>query len=195
MLEEQLVQYVTENPRVVGGLVVGVVATAFNYWKTGNLPIGRLPFRYFRRMLRDFGNRYFGKPRPRGVPGIVVDAGPDELDKAFRPRHYEPAGLFSYQYDGEVLNLRRPDDFDPDPVTGEPVAMENHIRGFALDSGKTFLLAHYEANRFSETSDHFDAENFSWDTGAATTATDLDELGLEYERVDSEAASGVTVVS
>lgn len=195
MLEEQLVQYVTEDPRVVGGFVVGLVATAFNYWKTGKLPIGRLPYRYFRHLLRDFRNRYFGKSRPRGVPGIVADAGPDELDKALRPRHYEPADLFSYEYDGEVLNLRRPDGFDPDPVTGDPVAMENHIRGFALDSGKTFLLTHYEANRFSETSDHFDGENYSWERGAAKAADDLDELGLEYERVDSEAAAGVTVVS
>lgn len=195
MLEEPLFQYVTENPEVVSGLVLGVVATAANYWKTGKFPIGRLPYRHLRHVLRDLRNSYFGKPRPRGVSGIVVNADPKKLNRALRLRHYEDADLFSYDYDGEVLNLRRPEDFDTDPVNGDPVAMETHIRGFKLDERGTFLLTHREANRFSDTSDHFDGENFSWERGAATAAEDLDALELEYERVNSEAAAGVTIVS
>lgn len=189
-------RYVASNPQATAAFVVAFLGAIGSYLKTGRFPIGRIPYRYLRRMLRDLGNTYFGKPRPKGVPGIVVDATPDAVESAIRTRHYESGDLFSYEYSGEVFNLRRPEDPARNPETGGMTPMENHVRAFRLSDDRTLLLTHYEANRFEATTEHLDeAGMFSWSTGRDLITDDLEARQLSYTTIESEAAADVQVVS
>ncbi|MDY6780217.1 MAG: hypothetical protein SV760_06690 [Halobacteria archaeon] len=190
-----VVRYVVSHPKQVAAIVVAVAGAVASYAKTGRVPIGRLPYRYLRRLLRDVGNTYFGKPRPTGVPAVVVDAPPDEVESAVRDRHYESGDLFSYEYAGEVWNLRRPEDPARNPETGAMTPMENHARAFRTADDRTLVLDHYEANRFEATEEHLDERGlFSWSKGRDILAEDLEAEQLSYETIASEADAKIEVV-
>lgn len=191
---EYVLQYVTDRPEQSTAAVVGVLGVLFNYNKTGSIPIGRMPWRYAREMLRDLGDKYFGVKRPRGVPGVLVEAPPERVIKALRGQAYESTDLYSYEYENEAWGLRRPSGTQTHPVTAEPVPMENHPRGFETEDGKTLIVCHDEASRFERTGLHLAETMLSWDRGQDYIAEDLDEANLGYQRIESETAAGVEVV-
>lgn len=192
---DSLVQYATENPEQTATAVAVILGALFNYRQTGNLPVGRLPWQYARRLVGDLGDKYFGVTRPRGVPGIVVDATPEEVQRGLRGRHYESTDLYSYEYEDEAWGLRRPSGLRPHPTTGQPTPMETHPRGFRTDDDRTLVTSHDEASRFERTGDHLAESMLSWERGRDIVSDDLSALSLSYESVDSEAAADVTVVA
>jgi len=194
-LTNQIVEYAVQNPELVGGLLAGGFGVGTHYKRTGRIPLGRLPYKHFRELLRDFGNQYFATSRPRGVPVIVAKTDPTSLQRLLRNRHYESGDLVSYEYSDEKYNLRRPDGYATDPVHGGDVRMENHIRIFETDDGNSLCLAHYEPNRFSETTEHLKEQGMSWSDGRDQTEGDLQALDIEYETYESETDSDVTVVT
>jgi len=194
-LADALVSYVTANPEQSFGVAVGVAGVGANYMKTGKFPIGRLPYKYLREMLRDFGDRYFKASRPRGVPVVVAHAPPKAVKRALNESHYESSDLFSYEYDGELYNLRRPEGHSIDPKHGGEVLMENHTRLFETDSGETLILTHHEANRYLETTEHLADQGLSWQKGRELITTDLETMDIAYTKYDSESLADVTVVS
>jgi hypothetical protein len=188
-----LLNWVVDNPEQAVTVLAAAVGVAFNYAKTGKIPIGRLPYRVLRETLRQYGDKYFGTGRPRTVPGIVVDATQDQIDAALRRRHFESGDLTSYEYEDEVLNLRRPRGWMADPDTGRDVPMETHVRTFDLDDGRVLLLTHDEANRYEATSAHLSPGLYSWTRGRDIVSADLDDASLPYDFVDSERDAGLVV--
>lgn len=193
---DQAASYAIEHPEQTATVIGAIIAITTNYRKTGKFPIGRLPFHALRDGLREYRDRYFGVDRPKGVPGVIIEADQDDIEAAFRQRHFESGALSSYDYAGEVLNLRRPRGYESDPLTGELVPMETHVRTFETESQDVLAIAHDEANRFEATGEHLDTDAlYSWQTGRATVEEVLDDADIIFRSIDSERAAGVTVTS
>jgi hypothetical protein len=193
---EPIIQYAVEHPEQVAGAATAVGASAFHYTRTGSLPLGRLPWRTVRDIVGELGDQYFGRSRPAGVPAILVDADIEAVETALRDVHFEGADLISYEYAGEVLNLRRPAGTKRHPDTGREIPMELHVRAFQTQSRGHLLLAHYEASRYEAQGIHLRETMLSWETGQGMLASTLhNETGLDHEKVASERDAGVEVVS
>jgi len=190
-----LVEYAARHPTQVGAIVTALAGAATHYSKTGTLPIGRLPLRHLHDAARELGDQYFGRARPTGVPGIVVDAPPDAIEQALRERHYEGVDTYSYEYASEALTLRRPSDTRTHPKTGAAIPMETHPRGFRLEDGRTLIICHDEASRFEAPRAHVDEAILSWERGRDIVAEDIEAAQLSHTRIESERAAEVTVVA
>jgi hypothetical protein len=189
----RLTDYALSHPEQAATLIAALVGIGFNYQKTGTIPLGRLPWRHLRQSFRELGDSYFGVSRPRGVPGLMVDAMPFQIEQSLRQRHYESSDLFSYEYKGEVWNLRRPSGQRRHPKTGMLTPMETHPRGFDIDGDRTLIICHDEASRMEAQGPHLDESMMSWERGRDLLMVDLDGLGIEYEQIESEADAGITV--
>lgn len=194
LVVQDLVQYAIEHRQQTGGAAAVIIGSLFSYQRTGRLPVGRLPWHYFRRLLRDLTDKYFGVARPRGVPGVVVDAPPQAVKRALRDRHYESVDLYSYEYEDEAWGLRRPSGARPHPMTGEPAPTETHPRGFRTENDECLIICHDEASRLERTGDHLAETMLTWELGRDVLAEDLQAVQLAYESVASERAAGVTIV-
>jgi len=194
-LVDSLLPYIVEHPERAAAVVVGVGGVLFSYVKTGKLPIGRIPYRHLRGIIKDLGDRYFGTQRPRGVPVVVADESPQTVKRALENRHYESADLASYEYEGELFNLRRPEGYATDPELGTDLLMENHPRLFACDNETTLLLTHYEPNRYFETKEHLADQGLTWTGGRDRVIADLEMTEIEYTEYENEANADLTVVS
>lgn len=195
MIPEQLLERALANPEAAAAIVTGVVAGAGHYRRTGRLPIGRLPLRALRGAWGELAERYFGRDRPTGVPGLLVDTNADALEYALRNRHFESADDVSFEYAGELGNYRRPNGARSHPDTGEPVPMELHPRTFETADGRLLVLTHDEASRAEAWGAHLDGSLLSWERGVDAMAAVLDDVeGVTYERIESERAAGADVV-
>lgn len=192
---QAIIAYLVEHPEQTAGAAGALAVTAFNYYKTGNVPIGRIPWRHLREMFGDLGDKYFGTDRPRGVPGIIVNAPPEEAMRALLGRHYENVDLYSYEYEDEAWGLRRPSGLRTHEKSGRKVPMETHPRGFRTDDDRTLVISHDEASRLGATGEHLAETMLSWERGRDIVSEDYDEEDIGYEEVESEADAGVTVVA
>lgn len=188
-----LLEYVTQHPEQVATAATAVVGTTVHYSKTGKVPLGRLPWRALRQAGRELGDQYFGTPRPKGVPGLLVDTDLDTLEQELRAAAFESVDLLSYEYAGEALNMRRPNGTRTHPQTGEAVPMELHPRVFQTKSGVLLILAHDEASRFEATDDHLEEDLLSWERGRNDMVDVLEKAGLQYTEIGSERKAGVDV--
>lgn len=188
-----LIAAVMANDQAIA-VVVAILAALAHYAKTGSLPLGRLPWRLFRRMLRDLRYQYFDRPRPTGVPGIITEEPPGEIDTLLRENHHWEGAPYSFYYEDEVENIRRPSGLRPNPETSEPEQMALHDRMFELADGRTLHLAHDEASRYEEQGLHLAEAMYSWERGQQLFADALDEAGITAEIIESEAGADVTVI-
>jgi len=189
----QLVSIAVERPEQTAGVIGALATVLVHYRKTGSVPLGRLPWRSIKQSVRELGNQYFDRPRPKGVPALVVDAKPGDLEDKLRDEHFESVDLYSYEYKDEAWNLRRPEGTRSHPETGAPVAMELHPRGFLTSDGRTLLPAHDEASRFEAYGPHLNEVLLSWQRGRDGMVEVLDQLDVEYEEVESEQTADITV--
>lgn len=96
---------------------------------------------------------------------IVTDRDVEELEHDLRAWHYE--GLYlSYNYEGQVLDLRR-----PEGVSNDGKQLELHIRARdSPDEEGLEVLAHLELSRYEHKRDHIHGEGLIW----------LDEADLRH---------------
>jgi hypothetical protein len=186
-----IIDFFQNTPSVIMGLIAGLTAVAVHYRKTGRLPLGRLPWASIRRSVHFITSEYFTRSRPSGVPGLVTDASPKEIEEILREGHYESGDLYSFQYSGEVLNLRRPSALWN--YKNEPVAMEVHARVFETDDGRSFIIAHHEASRYEEWKEHIRGSVLSWKRGREHVKRDL--AGVAMTPIESEDTADFEVVS
>lgn len=190
-----LIGPVAEHPELVAGLVTGLIAAGQHYLRTGRVPIGRLPYRAIREVLRELGDQYGARPRPSGVPGLVVRADLEHLERQLREADYESVDLYSYEYAGEVLNFRRPSGVSDHPETGTPTPTEVHVRVFDTDTeGELWCIAHEEASRFEAYGAHMREAMLDWGAGRDALETDLGTVGIESERRRNERLAGLSVI-
>jgi len=195
VLLSSLVEYAVNHPEQAATAIGGLAAAAGHYGKTGRVPLGRLPFRAAQDAWGELADQWFGKSRPRGIPALVADISVDDLDTTLREQsHFEGADDQSYEYEGEVLNLRRPGGLRTHPDTGEAVPMELHVRAFQTEAGDLLLLPHDEASRSEAWGAHYRGRLLSWSRGRGEMASVLDDLGIDYDTIESERAAGITVV-
>lgn len=133
-----------------------------------------IPWETIDTAIRAFRVAWFTKDKP-DVPSFVVSETVEDIeDRLRRDFHYEGAP-YSYNYEGEVINLRR-----PQSVNEDGVPMEHHIRGFETDDGVE-MLCQLEASRYEAKEEHLDPEYMDWEAGK--------EIGLEVMR---DAGFGVS---
>lgn len=189
------IEFVATNPGKVSGAIVAIGGALAHWRSTGKVPVGRLPWRTARQALRELGDQYFGKARPSGVPGLLVDAKPADLEGPLREAHFESTDLYSNEHEGEVLGLRRPSGLRPHPETGAETPMELHPRVFETADGRSWIIAHDEASRLEAWKAHVTGALLSWERGQDRMAGVLDEAGIDYGLAESEQAAGVEVVA
>lgn len=141
-----------------------------------SIRIRDIPWETIETAVKAFRIAWFTKPKP-DIDGFVVSETVEDIeDRLRRDFHYEGAP-YSYNFEGEILNLRRPEGFHDD---GTP--MEHHIRGFEHDDGVE-LLCQWEASRYEAKEQHLDPDYLYWDEGK--------EIGIE---VMKEAGFGVSEI-
>jgi hypothetical protein len=189
-----ILEYAAQHPGQVAGAVATLGAAGFHTFKTGRIPLGRLPWRAARDIVQELREQYYGKPRPTGVAAVVVDAKPAAVKTALRDVHFEGVDL---SYDRQELwDLRRPAGTKRHPETGREIPMELHVRAYETADGRTLLLAHYEASRYEAPGVHKRGEMVSWDVGQGMLASTLhSETDLEHEKIASERDAGIEVTS
>jgi hypothetical protein len=119
-------------------VVVGLVAAARYYRRTGNLPLARLPLRAIRRVVYAARVEFYTRGRPPTVVNVGDNA--DTVRFALGAASYELEWPLSYHYHGEDINARR---YVYDPSHEYP-HRQVHIRGFVEDDGTVSLYAHEE---------------------------------------------------
>ena len=187
----RLAEWAAENPQVIMAILASILGGGAHYRKTGKFPIGRLPFHLLRQAALEITTKYFRTGRPQNVPGFLVRADHETFDRRMRMRCFESGDLYSYEYEGEVLNLRKPDGF-----VNENTPAELHARTFDTDiDGWIFVLAHHEASRFEAWKDHIQENHYSWGRGHEKMEGHLQGAQFEYEAVESENKAGIKITS
>jgi len=181
------------NWEILLPILSGLIGALIHFRKTGRLPLGRLPFRALRRGWHELSSNYFTSPRPTGVTALLMQGDLTEIEKKLRNDHFESGDMYSFEYDGEVLNMRRASDFIE--RDGEIIALELHLRLFETENNGYLCLAHDEASRLEEWGAHIRETDFSWDRGTDLMETACDDAHILYTRIESEDAVGVKVTS
>ncbi len=104
--------------------------------------------------------RHYTRPWPRHPPHFETWLRPEELDDILREEFYFEGVLFSYDYEGQDVELRRP--------AGRPgdFQKELHFRGYWDDDRNvTVGNAHTETSRYEHKQQHIDEDHLDWETG------------------------------
>lgn len=136
--------------------------------------VKQLPWRLMMSVLRLIRNRLYQKKKPDHRQIVAANVTAEELDNLLRNEDYfEEAEEFTYLYEGEVLNLRRPAGIEED------YQMVIHVRGFEHPQGVE-IMAHYEISRFDSPRDHLNNTIFSREKGQHAMEQTFDRLGVEH---------------
>lgn len=144
---------------------------------TNSADLGDVPWPLLRRAVDTIRRRYYTIPWPDDVPSLVVVQAPDDLEYRLRVDECFEGSQFSYRYEGEALNLRRPYGIHAD---GGP--LELHVRGRPhgeLDE-QTELVAHLEYSRYECRQRHVDEAFVDWQAGTAAMREILQDVVATY---------------
>jgi len=136
-------------------------------------------WRSVRRLFNTIRVSLFTSNAGSGRAQIEVDASLDEVREALGKRYFTNAWELSYHYEGEDLNMRR-----PEYVDDEYNWYQLHIRGFEQDDGTVLLYAHLELEPTEYPYEHLNGTNFSDSKGYEMMTPLLDDAGIEYEDIE-----------
>lgn len=143
------------------------------------MAVRSIPWKLLMELLRDVRNTFYKKPKPSVKQLVVTDLTVDELDKRLRQEaFFEDVEEYTYKYRGEILNLRRPAGIQ------DGYQMVIHLRAFEHEDGIE-ILVHYEISRFAHPRAHLSGPIFSWNEGQLRLETVLQQLGINYKRLDN----------
>ena len=117
-----------------------------------------VPWTAVKRVRDWIRSRYATAPWPQRVDSVYVDLGAEEFQARLENRYWEDASPYSLQYDGEVLNLRRPNGFSDE--FGH--YRELHLRARETPDGLLECNAHEEPNRYLEKTAHVNETGLEW---------------------------------
>jgi len=139
------------------------------------MAVRQVPWKFLMELLREVRNSFYKKDRPDVKQFVLPDVTAEELDTRLREEAYfEEAEEYTYKYEGEILNLRRPAGL----MDGYQMAC--HLRAFEHEQGLE-ILVHYEVSRFNHPKEHLDGLGFSWDKGEKILTDVFDDLDIKYE--------------
>lgn len=134
-----------------------------------------IPWRILMKILRGVRNTFYKKEKPDRKQIVVTELSVEELgDVAQNNAHFEELEEYTYFYEGEILNLRRPAGVE------DGHQMELHFRVFEHERGLE-ILVHYEISRFANPRGHLNGTIFSWDEGQSRLEEVFNDLGVQYE--------------
>lgn len=148
------------------------------------LHIHETPLKNLRQSYWWIRKTFFTRPRTP-TPSYLVDLDKPAALEVLGQRHFEPGWTFSYNYHGEVLNVRR-----GEYVDGEYTWWQTHVRGYDHPEGIE-LTAHYETDPAEHPDAHIDLHGLDVDHGMAEIKQILDERGVEYQRLAPEERPGI----
>lgn len=143
------------------------------------------PLKNLRRSVWWLRKAFFTKPRTE-TPAYLVGLAEPEVVRLFGTRHFEPGWDLSYNYHGEMLNLRRTEYVDHERYNWWQV----HVRGFLHEEGGIELTAHYETEPAEHPDAHVRLYGLDVERGMRTLRNVLDEEGVEYEYLQPEVRTG-----
>jgi len=133
-----------------------------------------LPWNSVRSGYRWMRRTFFTVSKPDG-PYFVVDADLDELRELFGVRSHAPNWEFSYNYQGEDLNLARVF-YDPNRGPDGVDWWQYHVRAFERDDGLVEFTGHVEPEPTEHAKPHL--RGTGYDTSEA-----MDEFGRTLDAV------------
>lgn len=142
--------------------------------------IHEAPLKNLRRTFWWFRKTFFTKPRS-DTPVCRVSMSKDEIVQFFGHHHFEPGWELSYNYHGEVLNLRRVEYVDHERYNWWQV----HIRGFHYGDGYIDLSPHFETEPTEHPDAHIDLVGLDVERGMETIRDILDTNDIDYAYIDA----------
>lgn len=137
-----------------------------------------LPWRLIKRGIAATRRRYYTVDWPGDVPSVLVGADPAGLERRLRECEGFEGTPYSYRYEDEAVNLRRPwglaDTYGP---------RELHVRGRPLDGGLE-LIAHVEPSRYECKHAHIESEHVDWQAGYEALLGIVSEAIVEERPVE-----------
>jgi hypothetical protein len=159
---------------------------AFSIWDRLR-HIHEAPLKNFRRSFWWFRKTFFTKP-PTATPAYLVKMTKPEVVRFFGRHHFEPGWEMSYNYHGEVLNLRRVVHVDHERYTWWQV----HIRGFLHGDAGIELTAHYETEPAEHPDANIDLYGLDIETGMEAIEALMDDEGIDYEYLEPDDRTGIS---
>lgn len=147
--------------------------------------VHQAPLKNLRRSIWWARKTFLTKPRTE-TPAYLVELSESEVVRLFGTRHFEPGWDLSYNYHGEVVNLRRTEYVDHEQYNWWQV----HLRGFRHEEGGVELTAHYETEPAEHPDAHVRLYGLDVEKGMTALRDVLDEAGVDYEFIGPEARTG-----
>lgn len=117
----------------------------------------KAPWNAFLKLADYIGKKYFTVGWPEEVPTLNISILRDDLEEILRFHHFEGTEM-TYTYEGEVLNLRRPELHDDNGDQFEVHARaRNKHEGPFLD-----VIMHIEYSRYEHPEEHIAEDYLRW---------------------------------
>lgn len=158
---------------------------AFSVWDRF-LHIHEAPLKNLRRSLWWIRKTFFTKS-PTETPAFFVEMTKPEVVEFFGRRHFDPGWEMSYNYHGEVLNVRRVEYVDHERYNWWQV----HIRGFHHGDDGIELTAHYETEPSEHPDAHIKLTGLDVERGMESIRSIMDDDGIEYEYLEADERESV----
>ena len=115
--------------------------------------------------------KYYTIDWPDHRPHVDANMSPEDVEWALRVHFNFEGVLFSYNYDGQEVELRR-----PAGLSDEGLQRELHYRGkWDPDKEVTTGVAHVEYSRYEHKQRHIDSNDLDWEGGKERMADIFDE--------------------
>lgn len=135
-----------------------------------------IPWNLVSDIRKQIRSAFFTREKP-DLEQFVVKTSVNPLETTLRDGYNFEGAPYSYDYNGEIMNLRRPEGIDENGHYAEL-----HIRGFRHEDGVE-IYAHYEASRYEEKKKHLQAEYKSNEMGEMLSYEIINEAGFELEKL------------
>lgn len=126
---------------------------------------------------------FFTRPRSE-CPAFRIPAGKAELVRLLGRHHFSPGWELSYNYHGEVLNMRRAEYHDH--ASGR-VWWQVHVRGYEGPDGTLELTSHFETDPSEHPDAHVRLVGLDVGRGMCELRRILEANDVAYEVVDPPA--------
>lgn len=148
--------------------------------------IHEAPLKNLRRSYWWIRKTFFTRPRSE-TPAFLVEATKPEIQRLFGRHYFEPNWELSYNYHGEVLNLRRVE-FGDD---AEYEWWQVHIRGYEHTDSSIELTAHYETEPAEHPDAHIDLHGLDVSHGMDVVEGILESESVPYEYLEPDQRVGI----
>lgn len=148
--------------------------------------IHEAPLKNLRRSYWWVRKTFFTRPRSE-TPAFLLEATKPEVESLFGRHYFEPGWELSYNYHGEILNLRRVEYVDD----GEYDWWQVHIRGYEHGERGIEITAHYETEPAEHPDAHIDLHGLDVGHGMEVVRGILEEESVDYNRLEPSERFGM----